>query len=477
MIAAIVAACGAAAIVATDAGAQSGGGSVRLGGIVRDFSSSHPDFGVARGGATAGSVSLILGHDSRPVFTGVGQRLVSGARDGDGRPIAAHMATAPASHGVSAFDIGPGSVTPREDFAARVTVLGAAVSTSSYAVPVTLEVRVGDDPFEPFGPFTMALAGNVNTGLEPPSYTSSVTFGASEAISLRTTAWVKHSNSYSGAQENHWTVYRTISSTTDSPRVRVLRNGDPAPAVDGFRSQADAFDFVEPYIDFSNDRMVLEENEAIYLFEFNNDLSSSAADFQDLVVLVELADDPSYFAETTAGAGAGTDTPAVLGSADDGGISSNSSFRQWFHNAPGANSAMLREIELTEAGGVYTFSDANFRPVNGQGFGNEGESENANFTYEVGAYFDYESGGGQWLEVSADGDVWVFVDDELVIDIAGGGSQVIDFDRLNLADGEEAVVRIFHASRSSEDDAFTISTNVLLSTPDAADLPTSAMYD
>ena len=78
-----------------------------------------------------------------------------------------------------------------------------------------------------------------------------------------------------------------VSSTGDSKYLIVLRNGDEVPTIKGFSNQDSIADFVEAYV--KDGKILLEDNEAIFLFELGvTDLNSDAADFQDLVILMEI---------------------------------------------------------------------------------------------------------------------------------------------------------------------------------------------
>jgi hypothetical protein len=78
----------------------------------------------------------------------------------------------------------------------------------------------------------------------------------------------------------------TYASVPADPHVLVLRAGDPAPDVPAFGSQPELLEaFLQPYVNTFTSTMVLDVNQVILLFEFTGDLSSSAADFQDLVIL------------------------------------------------------------------------------------------------------------------------------------------------------------------------------------------------
>ena len=70
------------------------------------------------------------------------------------------------------------------------------------------------------------------------------------------------------------------SSTENTENVRVYRDGDAAPAFEGVSGQQSAAAYVDPYVE--NGRITLDDNQAVYLFDFNDD----DHDYQDAVVLV-----------------------------------------------------------------------------------------------------------------------------------------------------------------------------------------------
>lgn len=76
------------------------------------------------------------------------------------------------------------------------------------------------------------------------------------------------------------------------PHVVFLRDGDTPPNPEPFDGQEPLSSFLAPYIDTGNQTMILEPDEVIVLMEFARSLSSSAADFQDAVVLIDIGADP-----------------------------------------------------------------------------------------------------------------------------------------------------------------------------------------
>ena len=120
-------------------------------------------------------------------------------------------------------------------------------------------------------------------------YTLPATYAAGTAVSVVGRSWKKISSSYSGNSNSHWEQELQFDSASGSPNVLVLRDGDAVPAIEPFQNQSSIVSFLQGYIDDATDTVVLADNQAILLFELGTtDLSSSRADFQDLVVLVTL---------------------------------------------------------------------------------------------------------------------------------------------------------------------------------------------
>jgi hypothetical protein len=195
------------------------------------------------------------------------------------------------------FEISSKRVTPDDDYAVQLTVLGCALTYAGYYdMPVKLRVTIDGNTYEPFGPYTTALGGgDVNDG-SPHMWIAPGTFDEGSSIKIRARSYDKYSLSSSGTSESHWYLFEEAGSSVNSSYVMVLRDGDPVPPVEGFLDQDDLVDFVRPFVNTATNTMSLGANEAIFCFELGApDLSHPAADFQDCVVLVSLADDPSYF--------------------------------------------------------------------------------------------------------------------------------------------------------------------------------------
>ena len=186
------------------------------------------------------------------------------------------------------FDIEGGRVVPGGQFAVKLTVLGADISYGGqYEEPVTVKLRVGENYYEPFGPLDLALTGNIHDHTVHESIVQATHVGGSN-VSVIGRNWIKKSGE-DGSEDSEWEIRNTVTSTDDVPEVIVLRNGDAVPNITPFLDQAEIVDFIEAYVDFDSNTVVLGDHQVIYLFELGSGgASSSSADFQDLVVLVTL---------------------------------------------------------------------------------------------------------------------------------------------------------------------------------------------
>ncbi len=116
---------------------------------------------------------------------------------------------------------------------------------------------------------------------------------------------------------------------------------------------------------------------------------------------------------------------------------------------------------IHSGGGVYEFEDDNFFPLDGRGFGTEGRYHNYSFTMELHRPFIMQA--NQTFEFSGDDDVWVFVDDRLVMDIGGihtAQSGSFNTSDLSLDNGEAYTLSFFYAERHTSQSNIHITTNL-----------------
>lgn len=220
------------------------------------------------------------------------------------------------SHSIKAnftvnFDvINNNTVVPKENFTVNATVLGCAFTGDIWkndwveghwefhgwnkywvdghweshwetgSLPITCRLKLGDEICAPWGDYTNVSDGNINDGISRFWGSNNTSFEGGTSVTVEACSW-KY-DTY------HELKKHLIVNTSTLPlNVKVLTNGDPVPDIPGFKDQKSIEDFIKGYIE--NGSIKLKENEAIYLFELGNtDLTSTGADFQDLVLLVSV---------------------------------------------------------------------------------------------------------------------------------------------------------------------------------------------
>lgn len=157
------------------------------------------------------------------------------------------------------------------------------------------------------------------------------------------------------------------------------------------------------------------------------------------------------------------------------------SFASWFNDVPGVNIPIAGSIELDNSspgpGGIYRYTNNDFFPLNGQGFGNYGETgRNFHFTMQMHAQFTYQA--GQMFSFTGDDDVWVYINKQLVIDLGGvhgPESASVNLDTLGLTIGETYDFDFFFAERHTSGSTISIETSIVLIPAPASCIALSAI--
>ncbi|HXT49902.1 MAG TPA: Calx-beta domain-containing protein, partial [Thermoanaerobaculia bacterium] len=174
--------------------------------------------------------------------------------------------------------------------------------------------------------------------------------------------------------------------------------------------------------------------------------------------------------------------PVYAGQANNPTTHGQALFDQWYRDVPGVNLPTEYWIRLSQNGSIYSYSSDAFFPIDNQLFGNQGFGHNYHFTYEVHTSFTYH--GGEVFTFNGDDDVWVYINNRLVVDLGGVHGSMSATIRLDDLAASIGIVRegtygfdFFFAERHCCGSNFRIDTTIALdrSQPGTLQLATATL--
>lgn len=135
-------------------------------------------------------------------------------------------------------------------------------------------------------------------------------------------------------------------------------------------------------------------------------------------------------------------------------IRDEASFEDWYKDNTISKTYEMTLTEKSLGSDIYVFAASPFFPIDNELGGNEGLSHNYLFTLQLHTDFTYTQMQGRTLDFYSDDDLWVFIDNELVVDLGGVHAKAyvsVPFDDLGLSETGTHTFDLFFAERHTID--------------------------
>jgi len=170
-----------------------------------------------------------------------------------------------------------------------------------------------------------------------------------------------------------------------------------------------------------------------------------------------------------------------------------STMYDWFRDVPGTNIRFEFNLTLSynSGTGISTFSSTSYFPMDGMGWADpslptpdiryanppSSNPHNFYFTSSYHIVFTY-AGTGETFEFEGDDDVWVFINDKLIVDVGGVHAAVSRTIALNtisppLVVNQNYPLDIFHAERQVTESNFKMTTSLQITSCPPGTVPSS----
>ena len=190
------------------------------------------------------------------------------------------------------FTVNNGVLIVNKKINVTAVSIGAAMTYSGYAMPVTCDISVNGVWKQPFGDVNKPITGGRVDGASRTYNLGLLDVGSQVVVMGK--CWI-HNGSSPWDTDAKWQAYGgpptpPVLSSPASSQVWVVKNGEKPVGCAGYDGQASVTTYLAPYMN-PDGTIKIGPNDIMYLFEMGStDPSSAAFDSNDLMVLIQGTD-------------------------------------------------------------------------------------------------------------------------------------------------------------------------------------------